>query len=187
MACEVEVKFFTRESADFFNAAAAIEDHRLQFVLEFNERGDFIRLDEHECGRPHLGICCIGGADPDAAATLRGHRIGALRMNDVVALDRDARGAECLIADLDAEGFVGAAEIDRPCVRANGEDRAGTGAEQRVLHAPVFEQRAELIEGEAFADAAEVDFASGFDAGDRWRFGIDREDAGERRRCFIGA
>ena len=78
-------------------------------------------------------------------------------------------------------------DVDRPWIRADGEDRAGAGAEQGVVRAPVFKERAELVEREAFADAAEVDFASGFDAGDRRCVGVDGKRAGERWRDFAGA
>ena len=40
------------------------------------------------------------------------------------------------------------------------------GGEQGVLHAPFDEELLELIEREALADAAEIDLAAGFLAGD---------------------
>lgn len=68
---------------------------------------------------------------------------------------------------------------------ADGEDRARTCAEQRVVDAPLVEQLAELVQREALADSAEINLTARFQAANGWRVRMNREHAGKRRWHFL--
>ena len=101
-------------------------------------------------------------------------------VDDVGALHFGAGGAEGFPAEGEAQGLAVSAEVERPALRADGEVGAGGGGEEGAVEVPPVEEEGELVEGEAFPDAAEVEDAPGFQAGDGGGAGVDGELAGGR-------